>query len=168
MKGIIRKTIKPSSSFIRGGGEEALGRVVWEVEYQEFLPHAGISKKGTGPGVGKKVYITKNIPLHPQDINNVDGSLFAEDGKEVEFEIDHMTPLAMSLGQEQYSVITQQSYGVGARIIHVTWDDVRDFMLEDEKNNSFQWAIEEFKKRNYEIPEKAITEIRFKKLKNES
>ncbi len=173
MKGIIRKTIKPSSGFIRNE-EEALGTIVWEVEYQELLPHAGISKKGTGPGVGKKFYSTKRIPLHPQDIYNVDGTLFAEDGKEVEFKIDYMTPMGMVFGQEQYAGVKQQSYGIGAKIIHVTWDDVRDFMLSDEglgnekTNNSFKWAIEEFKKRNYEIPEKAIAEIRIKKLKHES
>lgn len=166
MKGIIRKT---NSKNILNPSE-----LQWVVEYQQLLPHAGVSKMGTGPGVGKKFYVTKTIPLHPHDVFNPDGTLFAEDGKEIEFEIDHSTPLGMVLGQEQFSGIMQQVYGVGAKVTHVTWDDIRDFMLSDEglgdeeSNKAFKWVIEEFKKRNYEIPKKAITEIRLKKLKNES
>jgi len=178
MKGIIRKINK--SGFFITPPEQLLpvnqvdsDSNIWEIEYQQLLPHAGISKKGTGPGVGKKIYTTKRIPLHPQDVYKMAGKLF--DGKEVEFEIDHMTPMGMVFGQEQYAGTMQQSYGIGARIIEqhsVTWDDVRDFMLSDdglgdEKNNkSFEWLIEEFKKRNYEIPKKAIVEILNKK--NES
>ena len=173
MKGIIRRKInsKPPQS-------ERLDMLlnsdtnIWEVEYDHLLPHAGISKKGTGPGVGKKIYTTERIPLHPQDIYNSDGTLFAEDGKEIEFEIDHMTPMGMVFGQEQYAGTMQQSYGIGARIIahhSVTWDDVRDFMLSDDglgdtkANKSFEWIIEEFKKGNYEIPQKVLSEIINKK-----
>jgi len=86
-----------------------------------------------------------------------------------------MTPMGMVFGQEQYAGTMQQSYGIGARIIahhSVTWDDVRDFMLSDDglgdtkANKSFEWIIEEFKKGNYEIPQKVLSEIINKK--NES
>ncbi len=51
----------------------------WEIEYEELQPHAGVSKMGTGPGAGKKIYVTKTIPVHPSDFK------FCEEGQELEF-----------------------------------------------------------------------------------
>jgi hypothetical protein len=41
---------------------------IFEVEYKVLMPHAGVSKKGTGPGVGKKLYDTRTIVV--EDIGN--------------------------------------------------------------------------------------------------
>lgn len=147
MKGIVRKTKESAGDFMKGGDmfdprqqgvwENDQGYfIVWKVEYEKLLPHAGISKKGTGPGVGKKTYITKSIPLHLDDISMVTENM------EVEFEID----------------------GSFAVLSTITWDDVRDFMLSGnglgDINDSFKWVIEEFKKRNYKIPEKVVEQIK--------
>lgn len=78
MKGIIRKIKESDNDFIVSDAQQGS----WKVEYEKLLPHAGISKKGTGPGVGKKIYITKSIPLHSKDISMVTENM------EVEFEID--------------------------------------------------------------------------------
>jgi hypothetical protein len=39
----------------------------WVVEYHQHLPHAGVSKKGTGPGVGKIYIEKKTLVVHPDD-----------------------------------------------------------------------------------------------------
>lgn len=172
MKGIIRpkeihQTISELDSSVAG----------WEVEYDHLIPHAGISKIGTGPGVNKKIYEKRRIALHPSDLYNPDGTLFPYDGREVEFEIDHCTPLGYKRGQEQYSNIMQQCYGDGAKVIHVTWDDVKEYLLKEgivsigsmgsespTVRSVLTTVTDEFKKRNYPVPDLAIYEIR----KNES
>ena len=53
----------------------------FEIEYKVLIPHAGISKKGTGPGVGKKFYDVRTITI--EDIGN------HKEGDEVEFFINN-------------------------------------------------------------------------------
>lgn len=53
----------------------------WMVEYDHHHVHAGISKMGTGPGVGKKITEKKRLPIHISAI----GIKFIEE-KEIEFE----------------------------------------------------------------------------------
>lgn len=128
----------------------------WEVEYKKHTPHAGISKKGTGPGVGKKIFETKRLPLHPSDIQ------FAEEGKEIEFEIDRSTPLEIGYGQEQYTNTLLQMFGESAKIIHPieTWERLKNKIIEDggwwDNTEPIDWFIEQLKRQGYEIPKKKI------------
>lgn len=54
---------------------------IFEIKYEVLMPHAGVSKKGTGPGVGKKIYDTRTIII--ENIANY------KVGDEVEFYINN-------------------------------------------------------------------------------
>lgn len=109
MKG---KIVKSNHKTVEPFGSQVGSTVEWEVEYEEIQPHAGVSKMGTGPGSINKITENKRIPLHPSFYE------IAEEGKEVEFEIDPMTPVSLVNGQEQYSGTIQVGYGRGARILN--------------------------------------------------
>lgn len=162
MKGVIKKTISPTSLIsINHNGLLKIENIIWEIEYQELQSHVTMSKMGNGPRDSSNLYVTKRLPLHPDDIYNSDGSLFIEDGKEVDFEIDYHTPLSLKFEKEMM-LSAVQKYGKGARItFEVSWDDVKNIVV-NEKNSDID-IIEEFKKRSYEIPNKAISEVKIKK-----
>ena len=95
MKGIIVKALQKEKISF-----DPYYKLEWEVEYKD---ESGI----------------KRLPLHQDDWQ------FAEEGKEIQFEINHSTPLHMGFGQEQYSGILQRFYGPGARIIR---SEVRHYL----------------------------------------
>lgn len=60
----------------------------WVIQYNYKHPHAGISKKGTGPGVSMPYTDKRIVFLHPYDIKKLQPE---DSGRSVEFDI-HNAP----------------------------------------------------------------------------
>ncbi len=108
---------------------------VWYVRYDYLSPHAGISKKGTGPGVTRVFCEVNELMIHLQS----DFPENVEEGQEVEFEIKNYDGFELA-------VLTNSH--------EETWDSIEQEFLNSPRrfgSSSFVWLEE-----NFEIPRRKV------------
>ncbi len=110
----------------------------------------------------------EEIPVHPEDVFHLDlmekiGQK-TDEGLEVEVYFDHMTPMGLRRGLEEYSSIMQMSYGKTARLFSLyhqrnksEWSKIFvEFMqqLEPGSGETYQSAYITWLEENYEAPKR--------------
>lgn len=126
----------------------------WVVKFQQHIPHAGVSKMGTGPGANRKIYLDSNLPVHPSCESFLHKYI---DGNEVEFifKIDSILEIPNENIFENisrpYALIIDKDED-----IEETWDDIIK-MYSNSTNDMLTISnLKTWLENNFEIPKRKI------------